>query len=75
MITNTRLREVLEEIDANYKELITISKEFLIIKRPTQQMNEELTGQNKELKSRFNSWMHNTLSYKKYHKHSMDCKY
>ena len=49
MIANRRLKEDLEEIDANYQELITLSKEFLRRKRVTQQQNEELKGKNKEL--------------------------
>ena len=39
----------MEEIDANYQELITVSKEVLIRNRVTQKQNEELMGQNKEL--------------------------
>ena len=35
MIADKRLREDLEEIDANYKELITVSKEDLWRKRAT----------------------------------------
>ena len=51
MIANRRLREDLEEIDANYQELITVSKEVLRRKRATQQY-EELINQNKELQDR-----------------------
>ena len=35
MIANRRLWEDLEEIDANYQELITVSKEFFRRKRAT----------------------------------------
>ena len=47
MIANIMLREYLEEIDANYQELITISKEVLRKKKDTQHQNEELIGTNK----------------------------
>ena len=36
MIAKRKLREDLEEIDANYQELITVSKEVLQRKRATQ---------------------------------------
>ena len=39
----------MEEIDANYQELITVSKEVLRRKRATQQHYEELINQNNEL--------------------------
>ena len=42
MIANRRLREDLEEINANYQEITTIPKEVLRRKRSTQQQNEEL---------------------------------
>ena len=47
MISNKRLREDLEEFNANYQELITAFKEVLRRKRVTQQHNEELICQNK----------------------------
>ena len=47
MIANKIFREDLEEIDANYKELITVSKEDLWRKMATQQQNEELISRNK----------------------------
>ena len=48
MIANRRFREDLEEIDAKYQELITITKEFLRIKRGTKKHNEEIISRNKE---------------------------
>ena len=55
MTANRRLREDLEEIDANYQELITVSKEFLRRKRDTEQQNEELISINKELQDQIRS--------------------
>ena len=49
MQENKRLREELGETNANYQELITTAKEVMRRKKLTQQKNEELTKQNKEL--------------------------
>ena len=48
MLQNRRLREDLEETNANYQELITTSKEVLRRKNLTQQQNKELISLNKE---------------------------
>ena len=55
MIANRRLKEDLEEIDANYQELITVSKELLRRKRATQQQNKELISRNIELQDQIRS--------------------
>ena len=55
MIANKRLREDLKEIDANYQELITVSKEVLRRNRATQQQYEELINKQKQRTSRLNS--------------------
>ena len=55
MIGNRRLREDLEEIDVNYQELITVSKEVLRRNRATQQQYEELINRNKELQDQIQS--------------------
>ena len=49
MQENKRLREELEETNANYQELITTAKEVMRRKKLTKQKNEGLTKQNKEL--------------------------
>ena len=55
MIANRRMREDLEDFNANYQELITTSNELLRIKRVTRQHNEEFIGQNKELQIKIQS--------------------
>ena len=49
MQENIRLREYLEETNANYQELIISAKEVMRRNKLTQQQNEELTKQSKEL--------------------------
>ena len=45
----------MEEINANYQELITSSKEVLTRKKLTQHQNGELIVQNKELQINFHT--------------------
>ena len=52
MLANRRLREDIEETNANYQDLITTSKEVLGRKNLTQQQNEELISQNKEFQDK-----------------------
>ena len=52
MLVNRRLREDIEKTNANYQDLITTSKEVLGRKKLTQQQNEELVSQNKELQDK-----------------------
>ena len=52
MQANRRLREDLEEANANYQELITAAKKVLRRKKLTQQQNKELIKHNKELQDK-----------------------
>ena len=72
MIENIILREDLEEIDANYQELLTVSKEVLRRKRVNRQHNEEIKGQNKVLQIKIQSMEVEPSRLQKYHKHLMD---